>query len=85
MIFKNKRAEVPSYVIGLIIAIIILLVAVGAIIKIKTAQGGSDQPVTKSCEQLAGGTCTDATAGCPTGKSQLFAGFCPTGQICCSK
>ena len=79
MIFKNNRGEVPSYVIGLIIAIIILLVAAGAVYKITQAQ----KQATNSCV-LAGNQCIQGNT-CTTGLTSTLIGTCPNNQVCCAK
>lgn len=78
MTFKNKRGEVPSYVIGLIIAIVVLLVAIGAVVKIKNAQNQAGQQ-TSTCESVAGGTCQGEE--CTTGTIPFAS--CPNNGYCC--
>ena len=68
MTFKNNRGEVPWYVIGLILAIIVLLVSLGAVNKIRDAQKGTTDQA-NACTIL-GGTCgSSCTTSCTTAGS----------------
>jgi hypothetical protein len=80
MIFKNHRGEVPWYVIGLILAIIVLLVSIGAISKIRAAQKQTGE-VTQGCTGF-GGTCKTA---CSTNEDSIALGkiTCSPGESCC--
>jgi hypothetical protein len=82
MTFKNKRGEVPWYVIGLVLALIVMLVSVGAVIKLRKAQDSTNQATKDTCTGLTAGTC-DQGPTCPEGKTRNFFATCPDTQICC--
>ena len=80
--FKNRKGEMPWYVVALILAIIVLLVSLGAIWKIRENQNAATNQITSSCATVAGGTCVPADPGC-TGGTRPLPGLCGDGQICC--
>lgn len=83
MTFKNKRGEVSWYVVGIILALIVLVIAIGAVLKIKAAQENVDGQQSGLCESVAGGTCQAATE-CGAGFEKVPLVSCPEeGQICC--
>ena len=90
MSFKNKKGDVPWYVIALILALVVLVVSLFAIPKIRDAQKEAGGKLKDTCT-IAGGTCEEGDvcrfgskmlASCPDTPSST-AGQPGTKQICC--
>ena len=71
----------PWYVVALILAIIVLLVSLGAIWKIRQSQEQANDQLLDTCKTISGGTCVKATA-CGTNENKM-PGICPKEHICC--
>lgn len=90
MIFKNKRGEVPWYVIGLIIALVVLLlILAGPVRKLFATQTDVGNTAQDTCAlAVKGASCQEQnTEGkCPSGTR--MPGICPDKDgkkyICCS-
>lgn len=85
MTFKNKRGEVHWYVIGIVLAIIILLITLfGPVRKIMGAQDDVSDRTKDTCQIIAEGTCRPS---CNAGEEKSLLGICPesgdTQQDCC--
>ena len=80
--FKNRRGEMPWYVVALILAIIVLLVSLGAVWKIRQNQNGAEEQISNTCETVAGGKCETKTTGCTGGQTPL-PGLCAKDFVCC--
>jgi len=91
MIFKNKRGEVPWYVIALILAIVVLLVVLaGPVRKINKSQNDAAKSTEDTCAlAIQGASCQPNPSGdgkCTAGTK--MPGICPDKdgqkQVCCS-
>lgn len=72
-----------AYVVGIIIALLVLFVSVGAIYKIRQAQKDTGTPATTTCESIFSGTCQASCTGSDKPNTNPL-GKCPIeGEKCC--
>lgn len=89
MIFKNNRGEIGWYVIGIILALIVLLISLIAIFDIGSNSGAANNLAKNTCVTVFHGTCAapgiPPAPRCAGGTQEIPNAPCTdTTQICCT-